>query len=64
MGGFFLLDFECILKIEKDGFIKVLEKVYKCVDRENVNILLFCDYIYFCFDVDICCKLLFNWRLS
>lgn len=63
MVGCFLLNVECILKIQKDGFIVVLEKVYKCVDGEKVNIILFCDYMYFCFDVDICCRLLINWRL-
>lgn len=41
----------------------MLEKVYRCIDKEKVNVFFFCDYMYFCFDVDICCKLLFNLRL-
>lgn len=64
MGGCYSLDIEYIPKTEKDGFITILEKVYKCADRENANILSFCDYIYPRVDADICCKLLSNWRSS
>lgn len=56
------LKVECIPKAQKDEFIMMLEKVYRCADQEKANVFSFCDYMYPLFDADICCKLLCNGR--
>lgn len=56
------LKVECIPKAQTQEFIMMLEKVYRCTDKEKANAFSFCDYMYPRFDADICCKLLSNLR--
>lgn len=56
------LKVECIPKAQTQEFIMMLEKVYRCSDKEQANAFSFCDYMYPRFDADICGKLLSNLR--
>lgn len=40
----------------------MIENVYKCVFRGELNFLLYCDYMYNFFGLKISCEMFFKWK--